>query len=100
MTPQERSDAAAAEGRDFLARIVISEGMSILFALGLLWYMGSGRLVIAGLVHRARTAVARRRQGVDSEVARFAGEISRWDHEQAAKSRHPSSGGGCGCDGG
>lgn len=99
MTPAGEQ-AHAAEGREFIKRVMISEGVSMLVMLGMLWYLGPGRVLIAGVVHQARTRYKRRRNRIDSEVARFAAEVSRWDHEQAAQTDHTAGNGGCGCDGG
>lgn len=100
MTPEEKAEPAHADGREFLARVLISEGASLLVAVGMLWYLGPGRLLINGVVHQLRARLRQRGNYIDREAARFSAEISRYDHEQAARSDHPSAGGGCNCDGG
>lgn len=93
-------DQARDSDREFVRRVLISEGASIAVGLLFVWYMGPGRVWLQGIAHQARARIRRRHDHIDSEAARFAGEISRWEHEQAAKSRHPTGRGGCGCDGG
>ena len=85
---------------EFIKRVMISEGVSMLVMLGMLWYLGPGRVLLAGVAHQVRTRYTRRRNRIDAEVAKFAGDVSRWDHEQAAQKDHPAGGGCYECDGG
>lgn len=63
-----------------------------------LWFMGPGKIWAAGLVHRAKTMMRAPGDRIDTEVAQFRTQVSRWDHEQAAQAhRRPAKDGGCGC---
>lgn len=75
---------------------LIREGVGLVVLAVVLWYMGPGKLVISGLVHRAKTTMGAQNRAIDNQVAQFRGEVSRWDHEQAAHKANPSAG-GCGC---
>lgn len=63
---------------------VIREGVALAVLAVVLWYMGPGRVWLGGVRHRAVQVMGgARRSRIDAEVARFAAEVSRWDHEQA-----------------
>lgn len=74
------------EDRAVLRDAVIREGIALAVMAVVLWYMGPGKLVVSGIVHRARTLTGSRTAWIDSEIARFNASVSRWEHEQAA---HP-----------
>jgi hypothetical protein len=79
-------------------RALITEGIALAAMAAVLWYMGPGKLIAAGLLHRARTAMGARATLIDVQVDQFRAEVSRWDHEQAAKQdRRAGRGGPCGC---
>ena len=62
---------------------VIREGVALAVMAAVLWYFGPGRTWLAGIRHRAGQMMSARGSRIDAEVARFAAEVSRWDHEQA-----------------
>lgn len=77
---------------------VIREAVGLTVLAAVLWYMGPGRLIINGLVHKAKTSMGARATHIDTQVAQFRGEVSRWDHEQASqKARRAGGDGPCGC---
>ena len=77
---------------------VIREAVGLAVLAAVLWYLGPGRLIVGGLVHRAKTTMGARSTAIDTQVAQFRSEVSRWDHEQAAQaSRKPGGDGPCGC---
>lgn len=81
-----------------LRQTLIREGVALAIMAGLLWYMGPGKILIGGMVHRARTMMGARETEIDVQTARFRSEVSRWEHEQAAQAdNRPGRGGGCGC---
>lgn len=81
-----------------LKRALITEGIGLTVMGIMLWYLGPGRLWLSGLAHRARTMRGNRASHIDTQVRQFAGEVSRWDHEQAARAHQkPGGGGPCGC---
>ncbi len=63
---------------------LIREGVSLGVLVLMLWYFGPGRTVIAGWRHRVVNLYQAPRDRIDSEVAKFRAEVSRWEHEQAA----------------
>jgi hypothetical protein len=73
------------EDRAVLRDAVIREGIALAVMAVVLWYMGPGKLVVSGLVHRARTMTGSRSAWIDSQIAVFRTDISRWEHEQAAQ---------------
>jgi hypothetical protein len=81
-----------------LRQTLIRECTGLTVMMVLLWYLGPGKDLVHGLVHRARTAMGARASAEDAEVARFNTDVSRWDHEQAAHENHKAGGGKpCGC---
>jgi hypothetical protein len=82
-----------------LAReMIIREGAGLLIMAAVLWYMGPGKITLSGWAHRARTMAAARTTQIDVQAEQFRGEISRWEHEQAAQADHrPGRRGPCGC---
>lgn len=81
-----------------LREALIRETAGLLVIAGMLWYLGPGKDFLSGLMHRMRIMMGVRSDRIDTEVAQFRAQMSRWDHEQAAqKDRKPASGGGCGC---
>jgi hypothetical protein len=86
------------EDRAVVREMIIKESIALLIMGAVLWYMGPGKLLTAGLLHRAKTAMGARGSAIDVQVDQFRAEVSRWDHEQAAqKDRRPGRGGPCGC---
>jgi hypothetical protein len=86
------------EEQALVREMVIREGIALLVMAGVIWYMGPGKIVISGLVHRARVMAGTRSTAIDVEVQQFSSEVSRWEHEQAAKKdRRAGRGGPCGC---
>lgn len=76
---------------------IIREGVGLAVLAAVLWYMGPGKLIIGGLVHRAKTSMGAQNRAIDVQVGQFRAEVSRWDHEQAARKANPPAAGGCGC---
>lgn len=77
-----------------LRRALITEGIGLAAMAVVLWYLGPGKLWLSGLAHRARGIRGTRASHIDTEVRQFAGEVSRWDHEQAAQPHQKPGGGG------
>jgi uncharacterized membrane protein len=79
--------------KDALIREAIALGALAL----ILFAVGPGRTLVPALITRARLLWG----GTDpfeAQARQFASEVSRWDHEQAAKPDRRSAGGGpCGC---
>jgi hypothetical protein len=75
-----------------MRQTLIREGVGLLAVLAVVWYMGPGRILIAGLRKRAEILLEHRRTPIDIEVAGFASQVSRWDHEQAAQAHHRPGG--------
>lgn len=79
-------------------RALVTEGIALAAVAAVLWYTGPGKIWIGGLFRRAEIYMESRRSAVDVQVAAFASEVSRWDHEQAAQQdRRPGRRGPCGC---
>jgi hypothetical protein len=86
------------EERALIREMMIREGFALLVMAGVLWYMGPGKIVIGGLVHRARTMTAAAASAEDVKVEQFRAEVGRWEHEQAAQAdKRPGRRGPCGC---
>lgn len=86
------------EDLQVLKRALITEGIGLAVMAAVLWYLGPGKLWLSGIAHRARTMRGGHASHIDTQVRQFAGEVSRWDHEQAAQQdRKPGRGGPCGC---
>jgi hypothetical protein len=86
------------DDRRIVRDTLIREGTALAVMALVLWYLGPGKLTVSGLLHRARAAAGARAGDVDTQVAQFRAEVSRWDHEQAAQQdRGPAGGGPCGC---
>lgn len=62
----------------------------------ILWYMGPGKDLLSGLRHQVRTRMGARGSAIDTQVAQFRNQVSRWDHEQAAQADHWPGYGGAG----
>lgn len=79
--------------KDALVREVIA-----LAALALILFaMGPGRTLVPAWINRAKNMMGVR-DPHEAAARQFASEVSRWDHEQAAKQdRKPAAGGPCGC---
>lgn len=81
-----------------LRRALITEGIGLAIMGVILWYLGPGKLWLSGIAHRVKTTRGTRASHIDTQVRQFAGEVSRWDHEQAAQpDQKPGGGGPCGC---
>jgi hypothetical protein len=81
-----------------MRQTLIKESIGLLAVAVIVWYMGPGRILIGGLRKRAELLLEGRRTAEDIEVAAFAGEVSRWEHEQAAsKDRRAGGERPCGC---
>lgn len=79
-------------------RALVTEVIGLAGMCLVLWYLGPGKLWLSGLAHRARSLRGSRDTVIDTQVRQFAGEVSRWDHEQAARANQkPGRGGPCGC---
>jgi len=79
-------------------RALITEVIALAAMGAVLWYMGPGRIWVAGVAHRARSMMGARASAIDVQVDQFRAEVSRWDHEQAARTdRQSGRGGPCGC---
>lgn len=77
---------------------LIREGVALAVMVVVVWYFGPGRMWLQALRHRAVTLWKTRDNAVDMQVREFRGEVSRWEHEQAAHPDSPAAGGGpCGC---
>lgn len=87
-------DETTAAIKDALVREVIALGV----LLGVLWVMGPGRVLVPAWIAKAR-AMWTGADPHEGDVRRFASEVSRWDHEQAAKADRKPAAGGCGCGG-
>lgn len=87
------------EQRDVITDALIREGLGLLVMAGVLWYLGPGRSWTAGIARRLRAQWQVRRNWIDTEVAQFRGQMSRWEHEQAEAPDRAPGGGPCGCDG-
>lgn len=80
-------------------RALVTEGIGLAAMAAVLWYMGPGKIWVSGLLHRYRTMAGARGSAIDAQVEQFRAEVSRWDHEQAARpDRNPGRGGPCGCN--
>jgi len=80
--------------KDALVREVIALGALMV----VLWAFGPGRTLVPAWIARARSVMAGGRDPYEGQARQFASEVSRWDHEQAAKQdRKPAAGGPCGC---
>lgn len=85
---------------DIVKRALIAEGASLLAVTLILVALGPGRLYGAALWNAAKMRFSARGSRIDAEVRTFAGEVSRWDHEQAAgKNSRAGRERGCGCGG-
>lgn len=82
------------EERAILRETLIRETAGLLVMAAVLWYLGPGKLWLSGMRHRTVTWWQARGGPVDVEVAQFRSEVSRWEHEQAAKADRRA--GGCG----
>jgi hypothetical protein len=86
------------EEQAILRQTLIKESIGLLAVLAVVWYMGPGRILIGGIRRRAEIYMEGRRSDIDIEVAQFGNQVSRWDHEQAAKAdRRPGGERPCGC---
>ena len=72
------------ETRAVLRDTVIREAAGLLVLCVIVWAIGPGRMQFQRAAHRARAAFSPR-DPFEGEVRRFASEVSRWDHEQAAR---------------
>lgn len=85
---------AGSEVRD----AVIREAVGLAALIIVVWYFGPGRLWLEGIRHRAVSLWKNRDNAVDMEVREFRGQVSRWEHEQAAQTnRRPAGDDPCGC---
>jgi hypothetical protein len=81
-----------------LKETVIRECAGLAVMMLVLWYIGPGKDLIAGVRHQVKMRMGAHGSRIDAEVSRFANQVSRWDHEQAtSQDRRPAKDGGCGC---
>jgi hypothetical protein len=87
------------EERALVRELVIREAFALGIMAAVLWYMGPGKIIIGGWLHRAHVLMHVNEGRIDHEVARFRAEVSRWDHEQQAAQpdNRPGGSGPCGC---
>jgi hypothetical protein len=91
------NDGGAQHGREVFQEVMIRECVALGITLILLWAIGPGRVLVPAWITKAR-AMWGRADPFEGQARAFASEISRWDHEQAAKAdRKPAAGGPCGC---
>jgi hypothetical protein len=71
--------------RDAVVRTAASEAVSLAMIGAVLWYFGPGRRWIAG--RRAQLAARwhARQRAIDLEVAEFARDVSRAEHERLGR---------------
>lgn len=83
-----------------LTDALVREAISIVGTVVLVWMLtGTGRIYATAIRDRIRARWHARRSRLDGEVAQFAHEISRWDHEQSAQQDRRPGNGPCGCTG-
>lgn len=85
-------------GNDTVKDAMIREGVALAAMVIVVWYFGPGRMWLQALRHRAVALWSARDNAVDRQVREFGGQVSRWEHEQAAAQDHGSAGDDpCGC---
>lgn len=90
MADRERDDSGAV-----LRDALIREGVALAVMMAVLWYLGPGKIWLAGIRKQAAARWQRRGAWIDAQAAEFNRQVSRWDHEQSSQAdRGPAGGGG------
>jgi len=86
-----------AEAQGALKDALIREAVA-LGALALIMFaLGPGRVLVPAWIGKVRAAFGRQ-DPFEVQVRQFSSDVSRWEHEQAARSHRPPAGGSpCGC---